>query len=165
MISSLRSTEVLASNPSQQSARPSRCRPPVSDTQTMRVRIPATSGGKIRSTPIHASQVNAPITIPTNGYQIEARPLSPTCHFFSAGRGIVVMRLKAVRRYFILVTTGHRWEKEIFSSAIYFISCYSRLLHRRSPSQIGSCRQLLPWICPEQHLCLHRGADPGQRGV
>ncbi len=71
MISSLRSTGALTSKPSQQSARPSRCSPPVSRTQTMRAAIPATSGGNINVAPFQASHVRAPMTSPTNGYHTD----------------------------------------------------------------------------------------------
>jgi hypothetical protein len=60
-------------------------------------------GGDKGVAPIHISQVSPPMINPTNGYQTEARPLSPACQSLLAGRESVVVRLKAVRRYFISV--------------------------------------------------------------
>src|SRR5215213_1146891 len=107
MISSLRSTEVLTSRPSQQSARPSRCKPPVKTTQITRVTTPATSGGKANSAPLHASHVIAPMTKPTNEYQIDARPLSPADQSSGSLTGRVVIKAKAMRRDRILFLVAY----------------------------------------------------------
>ena len=115
MISSLRSTDVLASRPSQQSARPSRCRPPVSVHPNYEGQNPSYERREeIRVAPIHVSQVNPPMTSPTNGYQTEARPLSPVCQSLLAGRGSVVIKLKAIQKMF------------------HNLSCVLRLCARRS---------------------------------
>src|SRR5215207_9004602 len=107
MISSLRSTDVLASKPSQQSASPSRCRPPVKTTQITSVTTPATSGGKANRVPFHASHVNAPMTRPTNGYQTDARPLSPADQSSGSLTGRVVIKPKAMRRDRILFLVAY----------------------------------------------------------
>jgi len=92
------STGTEAGRPSQQSARPSRCRPPVSPTQTASARTAATSEGKIRVSPSQASQTRPPTASPTTGYQKAARPLSPGCQSSGSPTGSVVSKPKAMRK-------------------------------------------------------------------
>ena len=98
MISSLRSLPALTNKPSQQSARPSRCKPPVNKTQMTSVRTPAANGGKRSIAPFHASHVNMPMTNPTDGYHTAARPLSPADQLSGSRSGSVVSNPKAVRK-------------------------------------------------------------------
>src|SRR5215217_5766999 len=99
IISSLRTGDTLANKPSQQSAKPSRCNPPVNRTQTASVITPAINGENTKIAPFQASHVNAPMTKPTNGYHTVARPLSPTDQSSGSLNGSVVIKPKAIRKF------------------------------------------------------------------
>src|SRR5207248_2761822 len=63
-------------NPSRQSARPSRCRPPVRSFHTVTVSSAASSGGKTRPVPASTAARTSPSAAPTTGNQGAARPRS-----------------------------------------------------------------------------------------
>src|SRR5215217_4779675 len=162
IISSLRAGDTLANKPSQQSARPSRCNPPVNRIQTASVMTPAIKGENTKIAPFQASHVNAPMTRPTSGYHTAARPLSPTDQSSGSLNGSVVIKPKAIRKFLRskpLTRRAQRTQRLVrqrnpmtLSRASVvnlvtfvckrFIPYHSHLLHRKLPSHTKFVRTL-----------------------
>jgi len=95
-----RSGVAEASRPSQQSASPSRCRPPVIAAHSATVSAAVSSDGKRRLKARRARASNTPRPNPISGNHIAARPRSPGCGA-SVRTGMAVRKPRARRRYFM----------------------------------------------------------------